>query len=163
MTTSSRFSVSALVVCVLVPNVVGVVSGLASVAGVSGWYQTLARPFFTPPSWVFGPVWTALYTTMGVASYLVWRRRGESDVASTALVVYGAHLVVNGLWSVLFFGMQSPALALVDIVVLLALVVWTMRLFGRVRPVAAWLLAPYLAWAGFATALNFEFWRLNPG
>jgi tryptophan-rich sensory protein len=127
----------------------------------SEWYAELDKPAWTPPGEVFGPVWTMLYTLMGVSAWLVWRRDGFRG-ARLALVVFLIQLALNGLWSVLFFGAQSPALALVDIVVLLIAISITMILFRRHRPLASALLAPYLAWVALATALNFNLWRLNP-
>jgi tryptophan-rich sensory protein len=125
------------------------------------WYAELNKPAWTPPGAVFGPVWTMLYTLMGVSAWLVWRRDGFRG-ARLALIVFIIQLALNGLWSVLFFGAQSPALAFADIVVLLIAVSTTMILFRRHRPLAGGLLAPYLAWVAFATALNLQLWRLNP-
>lgn len=125
------------------------------------WYAELNKPAWTPPNAVFGPVWTLLYILMGIAAWLVWSRGGFGG-ARTALIVFLVQLVLNGLWSVLFFGLHSPALALADIVLLLIAIGATMILFRRIRALAGGLMAPYLAWVTFATALNFELWRLNP-
>ena len=140
--------------------------GLPLLAGVVGsqfqpgeWYAGLEKPSWNPPSWVFGPVWTTLYVLMGVASWLVWdRHRGAAQAALTLFVV---QLIANALWSWLFFGIQSPFLAFIDIVVLWLLIVATTIAFWRLRPIAGALLLPYLAWVTFATALNFAIWRLN--
>jgi translocator protein len=123
------------------------------------WYAGLEKPPWNPPSWVFGPVWTTLYVLMGVAAWLVWDRSGAG--ASAALTLFVVQLVLNAAWSWLFFGLQSPGLALIEIVVLWALIVATTMLFWRVRAGAGALMLPYLAWVTFATALNFEIWRLN--
>jgi translocator protein len=123
------------------------------------WYAALEKPAWTPPSSVFGPVWTVLYVLMGVAAWLVWERRG--DAARGALTLFVVQLLFNAAWSWLFFGLQSPGMALMGIIVLWVLIAATALVFWRARAVAGTLLLPYLAWVTFATALNFEIWRLN--
>jgi translocator protein len=124
------------------------------------WYAQLDKPSWNPPGWIFGPVWTALYAMMGVAAWLVWRRSGFAG-APVALALFGAQLVLNAMWSWLFFGLHRPALALVDIVALgLAIAATIVAFWQHSRP-AALLLVPYLGWVGFATALNLTLWRLN--
>lgn len=146
------------------PLVVGAGSGLMTASAVRDWYPTLVRPSFAPPSWVFGPVWTLLYLMMGLAAYLVWRRGAATRATRIALALFVGQLVLNGLWSVLFFGLRAPGLALIEIVVLWAAIVATLWMFWRVRRIAGVLLIPYLAWVTFATALNAGFWALNrPG
>jgi translocator protein len=124
------------------------------------WYAALNKPPWTPPSWLFGPVWTVLYATMGVAAWLVWERAGFRG-ARVALTLFGAQLVLNAAWSWLFFGLQRPGLAAAEIVVLLAAIVATCVAFWRVRTAAGLLLLPYIGWVGFATALNLAIWWLN--
>jgi tryptophan-rich sensory protein len=124
------------------------------------WYESLIKPFFTPPSWLFGPVWTTLYLAMAFAGWLVWRG-GSTSTTALPLALFGGQLVLNALWSVLFFGLRSPGVALAEILVLWAAILATLLLFLRISQVAGWLLAPYLAWATFAALLNFEIWRLN--
>ncbi|HYE62096.1 MAG TPA: TspO/MBR family protein [Phycisphaerales bacterium] len=127
------------------------------------WYQSLSKPAWNPPSWVFGPVWTALYATMGVASWLVWRERARRPRhVRAALAAYAVQLALNAAWSPLFFGLRRPDLALIDIVLLWAAIVATVVLFWRVHKAAGAILLPYLAWVTFATALNLTIWRLNP-
>jgi tryptophan-rich sensory protein len=122
------------------------------------WYETLAKPAWTPPGWIFAPVWTALYVMIAVAGWLVWVARGRVDAA---LAFWGAQLALNGAWSWLFFGLENPGLAAVDIVLLLTAIVVTIRAFARVSVPAATLLVPYALWVGFATALNIAIWRMN--
>jgi translocator protein len=124
------------------------------------WYRELERPAWSPPSWLFGPVWTALYTLMGVAAWLVWLQRHRRAVGA-ALGVFLLQLVPNALWSYLFFGLQRMDLALADIGLLWVLIAVTVALFWRVRRAAALLLLPYLAWVTFATALNAALLRMN--
>lgn len=124
------------------------------------WYDQLDKPSWTPPGYVFGPVWTALYTAMAVAAWLVWKARGFAG-ASAALSHYLAQLAANAAWSWLFFGRNEVGAALVDIGVLWVLILATLVLFWRHHRVAGWLLVPYLLWVSYASALNFAIWRMN--
>jgi tryptophan-rich sensory protein len=137
---------------------------IGATASVSAgpFYAELVRPSWSPPGWIFGPVWSVLYAMMGVAAWLVWRARGFSG-AGPALGLFLVQLAVNALWSWLFFGWRQGALAFVDILVLWVLIVATIVTFRRASRVAATLLVPYLAWVTFASLLNFSVWRLNPG
>ena len=150
-----------LIVAVAAPVMIGGLSGFATARGVSTWYPTLVKPSFNPPAWVFGPVWTVLYLMMGVAAYLVWRQGIDADGVRVALAVFVIQLALNGLWSILFFGMHSPGWALVEIVVLWFAIGMTIRLFWDVAPAAGALLLPYWAWVSFATILNASLWWLN--
>jgi tryptophan-rich sensory protein len=131
----------------------GALIGVTTQGGDSPWYASLNKPWWTPPGWVFAPVWTTLYAAMGVAAWLVWREGGWRQ-QRLPLTVFLAQLTLNFAWSVIFFGLRQITWALVDIVALWLLIVMTIRAFVRVKRAAAWLLAPYLAWVGFATALN---------
>ena len=125
-----------------------------------GYYAALAKPAWAPPAWVFGPVWTALYIAMAVAAWLVWRCGGWRAQRSP-LLLYLVQLGLNALWTPLFFGLRSPGLALVWIILLLVAIVLTARAFFRIDRGAGWLLVPYLLWVGFAAVLNFSIWRLQ--
>jgi len=142
---------------ILAAEAAGLVGSLF-VGSIDSWYATLNLPAFNPPNWLFGPVWTALYALMGTAAYLVWRQR---ESGKTALRIYWVQLVVNAVWTPLFFGLHNPALALADILLLLVLIVATMIAFVRVSRMAALLLLPYLAWVSFAAYLNYAIWALN--
>jgi translocator protein len=124
------------------------------------WYGSLDKPSWTPPNAVFGPVWTVLYLLMAIAAWLVWSARGFSG-ARTALTLYLLQLALNTAWSWLFFGEHRIGLALLDIVVLWLLIAATLVLFWRIRPVAGWLLVPYLVWVGYAAALNYAIFQAN--
>jgi benzodiazapine receptor len=126
----------------------------------SAWYQTLERPDWAPPSWLFGPVWTVLYLLMGIAAWLVWRRRGFAG-APLALSLFLVQLVFNAAWSWLFFGLRRPDLAFAEIVLLWGLILATAVAFGKERRLAAWLLAPYLIWVAYAAMLNLSLWQLG--
>ncbi len=150
-----------LVLAVALPLCVGFVAGRVTAPAVESWYPGLLRPTFTPPSWLFAPVWTVLYLAMGVASWLVWRQGVGAGGGQRALTVYVVQLALNGLWSVLFFGLRSPGLALVEVVILLAAVVTCTVLFFGISAAAGALMVPYAAWTAFATALNAGIWLLN--
>ncbi len=132
----------------------------ATVPRIEGWYATLAKPSWTPPNWVFGPVWTALYIAMAVAAWLVWRQKGWAG-ARVPLALFAVQLVLNVAWSWLFFGLKSPGLGLIEIVLLWIAIAGTLAVFWRRSVVAGLLLAPYLAWVTFAAALNYSIWQLN--
>lgn len=150
-----------LVISIATPLAVGGLSGSATARGVADWYPTLTKPSFNPPAWVFGPAWTLLYIMMGVAAFLVWRKGLEVDGVKIALTVFGIQLALNGLWSILFFGMQAPGLALAEIIVLWIAIGATTVLFWRAVPAAGALLLPYWGWVSFATVLNASLWWLN--
>lgn len=135
--------------------------GAATYPQIEGWYAGLAKPAWTPPGWIFGPVWTALYAAMAVAAWLVWRQKGLAG-ARWPMALFAVQLGLNAAWSWLFFGLQSPGLGLVDIVLLWIGIAATMAAFWRRSAAAGLLLAPYLAWVTFAAALNHAIWRLNP-
>ena len=125
------------------------------------WYAQLKKPLWNPPGWIFGPVWTALYTMMAIAAWLVWLNCGFS-ARRKALVLFLLQLLLNAAWSPLFFGLHRPALAFVEIVMLWLAILATLLVFWKVQRGAGVLLLPYLAWVSFAVVLNFTLWRLNP-
>jgi translocator protein len=127
---------------------------------VSGWYQTLSKPTWTPPDWVFGPVWTTLYLLMAVAAWLVWRRAGWST-GRAALSLFALQLALNAAWSPLFFRLHSPGIALVDIIMLWVAIAATVWSFRRISALAGSLFVPYLLWVSYAMFLNWAIWRLN--
>lgn len=124
------------------------------------WYASLLKPAWTPPSAVFAPVWTALYLLMGVAAWLVWRRLGFSG-AAWSLSLFIVQLGLNACWSYLFFGAHRPLYALLDIVLLWLVILVTLVRFWKIVPASGALMLPYLLWVTFASALNFQLWRLN--
>ncbi len=151
--TARRLGLAAFGVAVATAALIG---GLG-VAGTAAEYQSLEQPSWAPPSWLFGPVWTVLYAMIAVAGWLAWRRAG----GTTALTVYAVQLVLNALWTPIFFGFGRYGLALADIVVLWVLIGVTVALFRPISRVAAALLLPYWAWVTFATALNASIWHAN--
>ena len=125
------------------------------------WYASLKKPAWNPPAWVFGPVWTALYTMMAVAAWLVWKRGGFA-AQRRPLLLFLAQLALNAVWTPLFFGLHWPGAAFAEILLLWLTIVATIIAFRPVNRAAALLLWPYLAWVSFAAVLNFALWRLNP-
>ncbi len=158
--TRRRTSLTTVIVWVAVALLAGAIGGLAAAPGE--WYASLNKPVWNPPSWVFGPVWTTLYILMGVAAALAWEgRRTRSGRAG--FLLFGLQLALNALWSWLFFHWHRPDLALADLVVLWAVILGTMIAFHRIKPLAGWLLVPYLLWVAFAGVLNASIVGRNPG
>ena len=137
------------------------IASLYTTPAIPTWYASLQKPAWTPPAWVFGPVWTLLYLSMAVAAWLVWRERGFAGAGLLALTLFAVQLALNALWSIVFFGWRRPGLALVEIHFLWAAIFATMLSFWRVSQPAAWLIWPYLVWVTFAGFLNLAIWRLN--
>lgn len=137
-------------------------AGAAATVQAASFYGQLLRPPWAPPGWLFGPVWSVLYLLMGLAAWLVWREQGFR-AARLPLALFLVQLAANALWSWLFFAWRLGALAFLEILVLEALILATALAFRRVRPLAAALLLPYLAWVAFAAVLCGRIWRLNPG
>lgn len=150
-----------LIASIAVCELVGILSTPFTVAAIPTWYTFLIKPPFAPPNWIFGPVWTLLYALMGVSFYCIWQLGWKKKKVRVAGYYFGAQLAVNFLWSISFFGLRSPLLGLVNIVVLLALIILTMKHFYPLSKVAFYLLIPYLLWVSFATFLNGAIVVLN--
>ena len=140
----------------------GFLANLVTIPNIPTWYAGLVKPSFTPPNWVFGPAWALLYTLMAIAVWRILSMPAGTPGRGRALLAFYGQLALNALWSVAFFGMRSPSAGLVVILALLAGIVLTILAFRPLDRLAAWLLAPYLAWVAYATALNAAVWRLNP-
>jgi tryptophan-rich sensory protein len=159
---ASPGSLPKMVLAIIACNVFGGLGAFVTTTGPGTWYAGLVKPFFTPPGWVFAPVWITLFTLMGIALWLIWECGTERPDVRIALGLFGVQFVFNVLWSFLFFGLMSPFLALVDIVILWVLIVATIAAFYRVRKGAAYVLIPYICWVSLATALTYTIWVLNP-
>ena len=143
--------------------VVGSLMGIVSNSGFeNGWYAALEKPAFQPPGWAFGVAWTTLYTMLGIALAAILNE-SPSPLRRTALTLFFIQLALNFAWSPIFFGARMIDVALVTILVMLLLATATANLFRRIRPIAGWLMLPYLLWLCVATALNYETGKLNPG
>src|SRR5215208_8020837 len=160
---ASERSIPKLVGSVLLCEGAGAVGSIYTYEGVREWYPNLEKPSFTPPSWVFAPVWTVLYAMMGLSLYLASQRRSEQDedLWQASRVLFGTQLALNTLWSYVFFGRRAPGWALVEILFLWVAIAATTRAFSRISRTAGLLLVPYLLWTSFAVVLNHSIWRLN--
>ncbi len=150
-----------LLVSVAVCQGAGILGSVFTARSIETWYDGLARPAIAPPNWVFAPVWTALFLLMGISLFIVWTVGPAKGSVGLAFAVFASQLALNILWSFLFFGLRSPGAAFVEILILWLAILLTVIVFFRLSKAAAILLLPYLLWVGFATALNFMFWRLN--
>lgn len=150
-----------LIIAVGVSELAGIIGSVFTVSAIPNWYAGLVKPALNPPAWVFGPAWTTLYALMGIAAFLVWKNGWERKDVRMALGVFGIQLFLNAIWSIIFFGLQSPGWALVDIVLLWFAIVWTIVIFYKISRPAAYLLVPYLLWVSFASYLNYSIWMLN--
>lgn len=149
-----------LVVSLGVAQLAGIIGSVFTAPNIQGWYAGLAKPWFNPPNWVFAPAWTTLFILMGLALFLVWEK-GRDNIRGRPGQVFGVQLVLNVLWSVLFFGLQSPGLALIEIVILWVAIAFNIVVFWRVRKASGYLLLPYIAWVSFAAVLNLWVFLLN--
>ena len=153
------------VISIIICESVGIIGSFFTFSSVSNWFPTLVKPWFSPPSWLFGPVWTMLYFLMGLSLYIIWNSKAEilskQKYKRQFFILFGIQLILNALWSFLFFGLKSPIYGLIDILFLDIVVVMTIIYAYRVSKYAAVLLAPYMAWITFATLLNFEVVLLN--
>ena len=149
-----------LILSLLFAQLAGVLGGIATFSSVRTWYTTLEKPFFNPPSWLFGPVWTSLYLLMGISLYLIWRQ-DDSQPKKTALQWFWVQWALNTAWSFSFFGLQSPGLGIINIGLLLVAILFTIRHFQALSKPSGYLFYPYLAWVSFATLLNASLLYLN--
>lgn len=150
-----------IIICVGICLLIGLLASIATQSTVHTWYATLNKPAFTPPSWLFAPVWSLLYILMGIAAAIIWNKGFYHKWVKTALYHFGFQLILNALWSIIFFGLKAPFIALLVIITLFILLLFTFKWFKIVDKTAGYLLIPYILWVGFAMALNFEIWRLN--
>jgi tryptophan-rich sensory protein len=154
---SPRKLISSLLVCQLA----GLLGLLFTTASIANWYVFLNRPSIAPPNWVFAPVWIMLYLLMGVSFYLIWQSRGKKANKQSAIKLFLFQLVLNSVWSIIFFGIREIGWALVEIILLVITLVLVIKKFYKIDHRAAWLLSPYLVWVSFASFLNYRFWVLN--
>ncbi|OEH85366.1 TspO protein [Desulfuribacillus stibiiarsenatis] len=162
---NGKRSIFALIISIAIAQGIGLLSTLLTRNSFE-IYQTLTKPWFAPPQWVFGPVWTILFVLMGLAAYRVWMSGyyhpfGFTDQMRRALTLYGIQFVFNFLWSILFFRFQWYGIALIDLLILLALIIITAREFYKIDRLAGLLMIPYIVWVSFAGILNYYIWILN--
>lgn len=150
-----------LVIAIVICELAGIIGSVFSYSAIPTWYSTLTKPALNPPSWVFGPVWTTLYALMGIAVFLIWKQGWNRNDVKKALKVFALQLILNASWSVVFFGLENPGLAFVNIALMWLAIIWTMTLFYKISRPAMWLLVPYILWVSFASYLNYSIWMLN--
>jgi len=149
------------IISIIICQSAGIFGSLFTFEAVPDWYITLEKPFFAPPNWIFGPVWIILYYLMGVSLYIVWKDELKSKTRNVFFVVFAIQLILNALWSLLFFGLKSPLLGLIDILILDVMLVVTIFYATRVSKYAAMLLIPYMVWIIIASVLNYAILVLN--
>jgi len=155
-------NIAKLVISIIICQLAGVIGSVFTTSAISEWYTTLQKPFFTPPNWLFAPVWLTLYTLMGISLYLIWNKGLKNKRVKNSLYLFGLQLVLNAVWSILFFGLRSPLLGLIEIVFLWVFIVLTILKFYKISRTAGLLLIPYIVWVSIALLLNFYIWILNP-
>lgn len=171
MTKKKPNFITRVIVAIGLVELVGGIGGFFTASSVKTWYGALRKPALNPPSWIFGPVWTTLFALMGIAVFLVWNRMGmnvsekryDKRHVRGALSVFGAQMILNVIWSVLFFGLRAPGWAFFELILLWIVIVATIFVFSRISKAAAWLLVPYILWVSFAGYLNYSLWKLNKG
>ena len=149
-----------LVISIAAPLTVGFTSSLFNETGEGSWYRSIQKPDWNPPDWIFAPVWTTLYIMMGIALFLVWKRKEQAQ-RNTAILWFIVQLAMNFFWTFIFFGKHEIAGALVEIIALWLAILITILLFARINKLAAWLMVLYISWVSFAVLLNFAIWQLN--
>lgn len=149
------------IIAILLCEGIGISSGLLASAQNNLWFDELNKPTWNPPGYLFGPVWGTLYLFMGISLALIWNNKSTESNKRNAYILFSIQLVLNFLWSILFFNFHSPLLALIDIILMIVTITITIFSFANFSKPAAWLLVPYLAWVLFATVLNFTIWKLN--
>lgn len=157
----SKVNLIKLATSILICQAAGAIGAFFTISAIPVWYQSLVKPTFNPPNYLFGPVWTILYTLMGISLYLIWQKGLKKKEVKEAITLFLIQLILNILWSIVFFGMKNIGLALVEIVILLMLIVRVIMKFYKIDKWAAYLLLPYLFWTSFATILNYSLWTLN--
>jgi benzodiazapine receptor len=150
-----------LLISISICQTAGIVGSIFTTPAINSWYVFLKKPAFQPPSWLFGPVWIILYTLMGVVFYQIWQLGWGKEIIKKTMLIFIFNLVINSLWSVLFFGLKSPLLALVDIILLWLVILTLIVQFWSLKKEASYLFIPYFTWVSFATLLNFSIWQLN--
>ncbi|MFC1801473.1 TspO/MBR family protein [Nanoarchaeota archaeon] len=150
-----------LIISVVIPLLAGFIGSFFTTSSVSTWYQTIVKPSFNPPGWIFGPVWTVLFILMGVALYLVWNQGWKKKKVKIAIYFFSAQMVLNVVWSFLFFYMQKPLYSFIEIIFLWVAILGTIITFYKVDKKNLYLLAPYILWVTFAAVLNFTIYYLN--
>jgi len=150
-----------LLISLALPQLAGLIGSIFTVSAIPVWYVSLQRPSFSPPNWIFGPVWILLYLLMGISSYLIWQKIEQNKKAKESLWLFWIHLFFNAAWSIIFFGLQNPELAFTNIIIIWIFIVILILKFWKINKWSTYLLIPYLLWVSFASILNYSIWYLN--
>lgn len=156
-----HYAIIKIIISITVCLAVGGLSGYLTSGSISTWYVDINKPSFNPPNWIFGPVWSTLYTLMGISAGIIWSKGLEFTTTKKALYVFGIHLALNFSWSLIFFGLKQPFWAFIEILFLLSSIFYFTNLFYRISPLTGWLQVPYILWVSFATTLNAAIAWLN--
>ncbi len=149
------------IVSIVIAELVGIIGSFLTMPSIAGWYAYLVKPEIAPPNWIFGPVWTILFALMGIALFLIWKKGFDTRPAKIALGIFSFQLALNLLWSIIFFYLNSPGAAFIEIISLWLAILATIISFAKISRPTVWLLLPYLLWVSFAGYLNFAIWQLN--
>ena len=149
------------IIAVIGCEIVGLISTPFTISAIPAWYAHLNKPFFAPPNWLFGPAWTTLYFLMGLAAFIVWQKGTKTKKVKEALSYFLLQLLFNFVWSIFFFGLRSPILGLIDILIMLLAINLTIISFNKVSKIASYIMIPYVLWVTFATILNLAIVLLN--
>lgn len=150
-----------LILSIFICQAAGLIGTIFTMDSIPTWYAALNKPSFNPPNWLFGPVWTVLYLMMGISLFIVWKEGLKNKIVKSAFIIFMVQLFLNTIWSIVFFGMQSPAGGLIIIILLWIMILVTILKFLKISRVAGILLIPYLLWVSFATFLNYSIFILN--
>jgi len=157
-----KFQIQKLLISLVWPFIAGGIGALFTTPSINNWYMSLSKPPFNPPNWIFQPVWTVIYILLGLSFFIIWTHKGESKFKKKAIRLFITQLILNSLWSIIFFGLKSPILAGLEIIYLWIVIFLTIKYFYKISKTAAYLLIPYIAWVTFAAFLNFSIVLLNP-
>lgn len=149
-----------IIISLALPLAIGFIGSLFTSSSVNSWYLSINKPSFNPPNWIFAPVWTILFILIGISFYLVWQRNFGNN-KKLLIGVFILNLLLNLIWSLLFFGLKNPFLAFIEIIILWLIILVNIIVFSKVSKLAGFLLIPYLLWVGFASALNYSIFILN--
>lgn len=150
-----------IVAFIIICQMAGLIGSIFTFPSIPTWYASLNKPSFSPPNWLFGPVWITLYTLMGISAYIIWEKGIKKKEIKVAIGLFSAQLILNSIWSFLFFGLQNPLFAFVEICILWIFILATIISFFRIDRKAAYLMVPYILWVSFALILNYSIYLLN--
>lgn len=156
-----RKKILTLIGFIIICQLAGIVGSIFTFSAIPNWYQSLNKPFFTPPNWLFGPVWIILYILMAIAVFFIWEIKPVSDNRQKALIIFFVQLLLNTIWSIIFFGFKNPSVAFGSIILLWFLILLTIIKFYKLNKTAGFLLIPYILWVSYASLLNLAIVILN--